>query len=433
MESMMLDRTRAAALDRRRFLGTAAGAAGFLIVKPEQVRGSQANSAIRIGLLGCGSRGTGVVTAFVDHTNTRVTALADLFADQLERAKKHWEETAAKKGYAGPEAKYMFRGPRAYRQIAETDGCDMIVLSTPDYFHPEHLDAVVTAGKHVYCEKPAAVDVAGCKRFTEIGKRAEGRLSLDIGFNVRWGPAFREMVRRVRGGAIGEVAFAHIFYHAPGIGYPPRPNVSPTELRIRNFYWDRVLSGDVIVDQNIHVIDICNWIMQAHPVKAVGTGGRRVRKDPGDVWDHWSMTFYYPGDRKASFNSVQFGDTFWDVGGRFFGTRGLAESYYSGIARVIGPEPWVWERPAASGNDAADMMNLAFSGLRGSENDKAVAFIESITTGKYHNQSAEGAQSALSAILGREAAYAGRPMTWDELLVSNQSYEGAIDLRSFEG
>ncbi len=417
---------------RRAFMGAAAGAAGLLFVKPEQVRGSQANSAIRIGLLGCGSRGTGVVTAFVDSTDSRVTALADLFPGQLDAAKKHWDEVAAKKGYAGPDPKYMFRGPKAYRQIAETKGCDMIVLATPDYFHPQHLEAVVAAGKHVYCEKPAAVDVAGCKRFIEIGRRAEGKLSLEVGFNVRYAPAFRPMVERVHNGAIGKVAFAHIFYHAPGIGYPDRPNASAVEKRVRNFYWDRVLSGDTIVDQDIHMIDMCNWIMGAHPVKAVGTGGRKVRKDESNIWDHWSLTFYYPGDRIASFNAVQFGDTFWDVGGRYFGDKGLAEAYYSGIARIIGPEPWTYEKPAPFAGESADMMNLAFAGVRNSEQGKAQAYIESITSGEYHNQAAEGAQSALSAILGREAAYAGRPMTWDELLASNQSYEGAIDLSSLE-
>ncbi len=155
----------------------------------------------------------------------------------------------------------------------------MVVISSPDYFHHEHLKCVVEAGKHVYCEKPAAVDVAGCQRFIEIGKQAQGRLSLEVGFQVRCAPPFSEMVGRVHQGAIGKVACASTYYHAPEINYPPRPNASPLEVRIRNFYWDRVLSGDVILDQNIHVIDICSWVIERPPTQGCGDG--RTECSPG--------------------------------------------------------------------------------------------------------------------------------------------------------
>ena len=416
-------------IERRAVLG----ALSATLIRPESVKGAAANSAVRIALLGCGNRGTFVTSAFLAATNSRVVGLADLFQDQLDKAQAHFNGLAAKKGQPGVDRNLVFRGPDAYKKLCEANGYDMIVLATPDYFHPEHLATVVDCGKHVYCEKPAAVDVAGCKRFLEIGKKAQGRLSLDVGFNVRYGPPFNEIVRRIHAGAIGKVTHASTFYHAPEINYPPRPNASPLEARIRNFYWDRVLSGDVIVDQNIHVIDLCNWVLKAVPVKAVGTGRRSVRKDAGNIWDHWSLIYSYPGDVQVSFNSVQFGEVFWDVGGRWFGDKGVAESYYSGRARVIGPEPWEWQRPPLADPKARDYSAAyAFAGTKGSEERKAKEFVESIVSGKFHNEAEAGAQAALSAILGRMAAYSGKEVSWEEMMASNQSYAGAVDLTVLE-
>ncbi len=195
-------------MNRRQFLGTTSAAGGILVVKPELVRGTAANSAVRLGFLGCGGRGTGVATAMVNNTNTRVVALADLFSDQLEKAKRYFDDIAQKKGYAGIDSKLIYRGPKAYQEIAQCKEADAILISTPDFFHAEHLDAVVDAGKHVYCEKPAGVDVVSCKRFLEIGKRAEGRLSLAVGFNVRWASQFTELIRRVQAGAASSGALA---------------------------------------------------------------------------------------------------------------------------------------------------------------------------------------------------------------------------------
>ena len=198
---------------------TAALTAGALIVKPQLIRGSQANSAIRIGFLGCGGRGTAVAQAFVNNSknNCRIVALADLFDDKLQKAKKLWDDVAKKNGYPGIDPKLMFKGPNAFQEIANCKDVDMIILSTPDYFHVQHLEAVVAAGKHCYCEKPAGVDVAGCRKFIEIGERAEGKLSLDVGFQVRSAPCFSEVVNRIHNGAIGKVSFGALHYHASTI------------------------------------------------------------------------------------------------------------------------------------------------------------------------------------------------------------------------
>jgi myo-inositol 2-dehydrogenase/D-chiro-inositol 1-dehydrogenase len=428
---------------RRKFLGGAA-AAGFMIVKPQSVRGTTANSTIRLGLLGCGRRGTGVATSFATNTPARVVALADLFQDQLDAAKKHFDEVAVHQGYAGVDPTLMFRGPHAFHEIANSKEVDMVQISTPDFFHPEHLDAVVSGGKHAYCEKPVAVDVTGAKRILESGRKADGRLSLDVGFQIRSAPPYVELIKRIHSGAIGRIACGAAYYHATHINYPPRnPNASPLELRIRNFFWDRVLSGDTIVDQTIHVIDICNWALKAHPLKAVASGGRNlVNSDWGNTWDHFGMVFTYPDDVHVSINQFAGGDAVWDVSERFFGTKGVAEAHYSGVVGIYGDEPWEWEgstSPCSTQPGHANIYAVSKAGtaqktggdfldaLQFADAQKDKAFIESIVTGKYHNQAAKGVESALSAQLGRMAAYTGRPVTWDELLASNQTYDAEIE------
>ena len=433
---------------RREFMSTAA-AAGLMIVKPQLVRGTAANSALRVGLLGCGGRGKGVATALAQHPNARYVALADLFSDQLDKAKQHFDALATRKGYAGIDPKLMFKGPKAYQAIAESNQIDVVHIATPDFFHPQHLEAVIAAGKHCYCEKPTGVDVRGAKRIKELGKKAEGRLSLDIGFQIRYAPPYVEMVRRIHAGAIGKIAQASTYYHATAIQYPSRrPDATPLELRIRNFYWDRILSGDIIVDQSLHVIDICNWVLKNHPLKAVGAGGRKVRDDWGNTWDHFDVIFTYPDDVRVSLNHVQFGESLWDVAERFFGSRGVSESHYSGVVGIYGDEPWSWE----GGGGATISLNANIYALRKegtaeqvagtfhgaldeADPEKTKAFVDSILNGKYHNQAAQGAESTLSAILGRTAAYTGREVTWDELLASDQYYDPeleGLDLSEFE-
>ncbi len=201
----------------------------------------------------------------------------------------------------------MFRGYKAFEEVAASQGVDAVQISTPPWFHIQHLEAAVKAGKHVYCEKPVAVDVAQAKRVLEIGKRAQGRLSLDVGFQIRSEPPYVEIVRRIHEGAVGKIACIAANYNAPGIFYPPLPGVSADELRIRHWYWDRTLSGDIIVEQNIHVIDICNWILQAHPIKATATGGRNIIAHAGDTWDNYEVIFTYPENVHMSFSSTQFG------------------------------------------------------------------------------------------------------------------------------
>ncbi len=415
--------------DRRAFLEAAGAVAGFMIVQPQQVRGSQANSAVRVGLLGCGGRGAADATSIAINGPARVVALADLFEDRLTTAKKHFDDLAAHQKYAGVQPSQMFQGPRAAAQILHSSEVDAVVVATPPYFHPEHLAAAVEAGKHIYCEKPVGVDVAGALRAIESGKKAEGRLSLDVGFQIRKAPPFVDLVRRIHAGALGEICCGEAHYYCPFLPMPAYPKASPAELRLRHWLHDRVLSGDIIVEQNIHVIDICNWVLGSHPVKAIGAGGRKGRTEsPGDAWSHFDVVFYYPNDVQVSFSSCQFGKGGFDASERFFGARGNSQSPYSGPIQIAGDEPWTWGGSEAPKTGEFSAAGTFSDNLAQADAEKHKDFIQSIVSGHFHNQAALGAESALSAMLGRTAAYTGQDAGWDQLLRSNEKWDAGLDI-----
>ena len=414
---------------RREFLGTAATAAGFMILKPELVRGTAANSAVRLGVLGCGGRGTAVATGFIDGTDTRVVALADLFADQLAAAQKHFDDHQKAKGYAAIDSSQLFKGPKAYEEIVTSKEIDAVLVSTPPYFHPHHLETVVAAGKHVYCEKPVGIDVPGAKRVIEAGKKAQGKLSLAVGFQIRKAPPYVEMVRRIQGGALGKIGCGLAYYYCPHIDRPDWGNASAETKRFRNWVWDRHLSGDIIVEQNVHVIDICNWILQGHPVKAVGTGSRKLREDAGNCYDNFNLVFTYPNDVQVSFGSTQFDKHEFDAAVRFFGTRGSCEAHYDHRMSIAGEEKW--DAGLGGAAQAGGQFSAAgtFKGsLDQADPEKQKSFVESIKSGNFLNDAAQGADTALSAILGRNAAYSGKAITWDELMKSKEIYDPKIDI-----
>ncbi len=422
--------SRDADVDRRTFLGVTASAAAAMFIKPALVRGSSANSAIRIGVLGCGGRGTEDAANLVDTGGARVVALADLFQDQLDAARAHFDQLQQAKGYAALDAKQLFVGPRAFEQIADSKEVDAMVIATPPYYHPQHLEAVVAGSKHVYLEKPVAIDVPGAKRVIEIGKRAQGKLSLDVGFQIRDCPPFVELVRRIHAGALGTIVCGEAYYLTGYIDRPLWPNASPAERRLRNWVHDRALSGDIIVEQNIHVIDICNWVLQAHPVKVTATGGRQGRPAAdGDCYGNYNAVFHYPNNVDVTFSSTQFAKGWWDVSERFFGTKGTAISPYTGPLGIWGDEPWQAPLVQQPGQPAAFSVTGNFtSNLDAADPEKKKAFIESINSGKFHNQADKGAESALSCMMARTAAYKGREITWDELLKSTEVWDARLDL-----
>src|SRR5229473_1212334 len=420
-------------LNRRKFLGVAAATAGVMFIKPGLVRGTAANSAIRVGLLGCGGRGTEDATNLIDTGGARVVALADLFQDQLDTARAHFDELQQAKGYSALDASQLFVGPSACQQIASSKELDAVVIATPPYYHPRHLETVVAGGKHVYLEKPVAVDVPGALKVIEIGKHSEGKLSLDVGFQIRDCPPFVEMVRRIHAGALGKIICGEAYYLSGYIDRPAWPDASPAERRLRNWLYDRVLSGDIIVEQNIHVIDICNWILKAHPVKASATGGRLGRPAAdGDAYGNYNVLFHYPENVDVTFSSTQFAKGWWDVTERFFGTKGVSQSPYTGALGIWGDEPW--QAPMTPAKDKPDAQAFSVTGnftsnLEFADREKKKAFVESITSGNFHNQADKGAESAISCMLARAAAYKGHEITWDEIMKSREVLEPGIDLK----
>jgi predicted dehydrogenase len=275
------------------------------------------------------------------------------------------------------------------------------------------------------------VDVPGAKHVISIGEKAQGKLSLEVGFQIRKAPPHVELVKRIHGGALGKIGCGLAYYYCGHIDRPEWPNASPEEKKLRNWVWDRTLSGDIIVEQNIHVIDMCNWTLQGHPEYAVGGGGRKLRTDAGDCWDNFNVVFTYPDHVQVSFGSTQFDNPAFDAAARFFGTKGSSEVHYDYRVSIAGAEPWDAGLGPAEGSGQFSAAGTFKGSLDQSDSEKQKWFVESITGGEFHNQAAQGAESALSAMLGRSAAYMGRVVTWDELMKSEEVYDPNIDISKF--
>jgi predicted dehydrogenase len=422
-------------MNRRQFVQT--GSAVFstmLLPKARTAFGYQANSAVRLGLLGCGNRGTSVATSFAQNTSAQVAALGDLFADNLAAGRDHFNKVNAALGHAAIDDKLLFRGPHAYEQLAQSKDVDLVQISTPPFFHVQHLEAAVAAGKHVYCEKPVGVDVAQAKHALEIAKLVKPGQSVDVGFQCRNAPPIAAIAEKIKGGALGKIATASGNYNAPASTEKKREGESADEYRLRNWLWDRALSGDILVEQNIHIIDLCNWLVGARPLKATATGGRSILTHFGDCWDNYQVDFTYPGDVHFSFASTQFGaDGVFDAGLKLFGASGSATVPYAGPMQITGANAWAWQDSASaapgSGKFAA---NGAFSdNLAFADREKERSFIASITSGPTHNQIAEGVDTALSCMMGRMAGYQHREVTWEELLAHGESYQLGFSLDQF--
>ena len=419
---------------RREFVGVAAAAtAGFTILKPSTVWGTQANSAIRLGLLGCGGRGLAVTSSFLQNTSAVVTAIGDIFQDQLEAGKAGLDVVSAKIGKPAIDAARMFKGLKAYEQLFASKDIDALYIATPPYFHPEHLEAAIAAGKHIYLEKPVAVDVPGARRIMALGEKVRGKLSLAVGFQIRYSSPYVLLEKRIREGQIGAPVSGQIHYFASNINRPAFADKSADERRLRNWIYEKTLSGDIIVEQNIHIVDVTNWLLNGHPVKAYGKAGRAGRADAGDCSSHYNCVFTYPNDVHVSFASTQYGKASWGVGMQYYGTRGIAEARYDAPVRISGDTNW--EYPGLGRPQAVDQAAAVTGQFRGALDDadsnKQNAFIGSIISGNLLNEATSGAESALAAMLGRMAASTGREVTWEELLKSTEIYDPKINFAQF--
>ena len=416
------------------FIKNSATVSAAMILKPGIVFGSRANSAIRVGIIGCGNRGTAVISSMSKHTNINISAMADLFEDKLKTITPVLNQLNAAKGFPAISPANTFQGSKAYSKLLALNDVDAVLISSPAYTHPTFLEAAVAAGKHVYCEKPVATDAAGCNRIQQVGEGLNGKLSVVIGFQIRYATPYVDMVKRIQRADIGEFVNAQLYYFSSGTKIHDFKNVVDDEFRIRNHYHFNALSGGILLDQGIHMLDVCNWTLKANPTKAVGTGGNKGGPDVGDAWNNYEVLYQYPGDVKVSFHSTQVGPSFGDVCCRFIGTKGMAEAHYSGGVFINGDNKWD-SGIAKSGNELTPQQQAAgvfLSSLHDADANKEKAFINSIETGNHLNEAASGAASTLTAILGREAAATGKELSWEDILRWPQQLDPKLNLAQFD-
>lgn len=394
---------------RREFL-KAAAATGVLVAKSQTVFGSQANSTVEVGIVGCGGRGNWIAPFFPEFAGARIVALADVIQTHLD--------TTRDKLKVSPGRAYY--GPDAYKELASSK-LDAVIIETPPYFHPQHAMAAVDAGKHVFLAKPVAVDVPGCKDILESERKAKAKnLTFWVDFQSRAMPVYKEAAERIHRGDLGTPTLAQVYYYA---GRPSRDKgtegMDPGQRQVLNHYMDKVLGGDIIVEQNIHVIDIANWFLKGHPLQASGTGGRTdwsgTPYDAATAYDHFVVSFWYPNNVHATFSSHQLGH-YSDLCVRVFGIKGAADTHYGGSIRITGQNAWM-------GTEKDDTFR------QGAINN-VVDFVRSIREGKPIYNAEESVRSNLTAILGRMAAYANGPIiTWDTMMKSEERLQADLKLR----
>jgi myo-inositol 2-dehydrogenase/D-chiro-inositol 1-dehydrogenase len=394
-------------ISRRHFLaGTGTTALGLTLLQPKLASGTDANSKVNIGLIGCGGRGQWIIDLFDKHGGYKIVAAADYFQDRVDKVGDKYQI----------DGRRRYTGLSGYRLLLQ-EPLDAVVIQSPPYFHPEQAAAAVEAGKHVYLAKPVAVDVPGCRSVGESGKRAtEKKLSFLVDFQTRAHPDYREVVRRVHAGELGRIVSVETNYQT-GTMFAERDaqiraHPEDRELRLRAWALDRALSGDVITEQNIHALDVVSWFMNAEPIRAYGSGGR-ARDFVGSCWDHFAVIYYYPNDVLVSFSSKQVGFGYDDIMCRVYGVKGTADTHYSGKVTF------------RSTDDAfnGDTPNLYADGaIR-----NIAAFHNAVQSGDHANTTVPSSvRSNLVTILGRTAAYRNREVTWDEIMKANEKLEADL-------
>ncbi len=386
---------------RRTFVASTAAAAAFTIIKPSQVRGSTANSTVTVGLIGCGNRGKWIAKLFQGHGGYKFVATHDYFAERANEAGDLLEVPANQR----------FDKLSGYQRLVECD-LDGVVIESPPYFHPGHAAAAVAAGKHTYVAKPIAVDVPGCQTIGDSGKKAtENSLAFLVDFQTRADPFYIEALKRFHdSNAIGDIVFGEASYHAsvPWTRHLLLLEKNPDDPETRLAAWglDRDLSGDIITEQNIHTLDVMNWIMQKPPERVWGTCGKRGRKDTGTCNDHFALTYEYANRVGITFSSRQFqghGTQPEGIRNRMFGADGVLETKYGGDVLIRGKN---FYRGGSTGKIY----------LEGAQANIA-QFHKQITEKRYDNVTVEpSVQSNLVTIMGRMAAYSGDVVTWEQLL-----------------
>jgi predicted dehydrogenase len=388
------------------------------------------DSPINIGLVGCGGRGTGAALDAVNaatnviypdsgyHTedakdgakaqaaNVRIVALADVFDDRLQGCKQQLKKVGIE---VAPDK--CFVGFDAYKKLLAIPEINYVILATPPHFRPEQLRATVEAGKNAFVEKPVAVDAAGVRSIIESGEIAAKKgLTIGAGTQRRRDNAMRELVKRIHDGEIGDIR--------SGVGrwllgelwfIEPRAGWTDMEAQLRNWMYYNWLSGDIYVEQFIHSIDLINWVLQSNPIKAVGVGGREVRTDKrlfGNVFDHYAIQYEYPNDVTIFTLDRQTNGCANFIDDEIIGSKGRASFTY-----------------LKTGLTTKDGTNWRFRGTRNNPyQEEHNELIHAIRTGTPINEAKQASESTLTAIMGREAAYSGQEITWEQAMHAKQDF-----------
>ncbi|QDU98008.1 Gfo/Idh/MocA family protein [Lignipirellula cremea] len=399
---------------RRRFLQTTTAAAivgGVSALATPRTVHAAGSDTLKVALIGCGGRGSGAaVNAMKADKNVKLTVMADAFSDRIESAKKNLSRSIADQ--MDVPAERCFAGFDAYKQVMETD-VDVVLLTTPPHFRPVQLEAAIAAGKHVFCEKPVAVDGPGVRSVLETSRKAKDKgLSLVSGLCWRYDLGVQETMARIKDGAIGDITAIQENYLTGALWHRgDKPEWSQMEYQVRNWLYYTWLSGDHIVEQHIHSLDKALWLNDdVLPTRCVGLGGRQVRTDKmwGNVFDHFAVCYEWDSGVKTFSYTRQMPGCMNNVEDYVLGTKGSAKVL---AHQISGKDEWKYSGPKPSMYDV-----------------EHVELFKSIRNGQPINNGEYMSYSTLMAIMGREACYTGQSISSEEMLNSTtqlgpQTYE----------
>jgi predicted dehydrogenase len=389
-------------MKRREFIKTTA-AASLAAAMPRLYGAYAAGSdTMRVGVVGCGGRGTG---AAIDCLNAapgiEVVAMFDLFQDRIDSSLKEIRDKHPDKVKVAPER--MFTGFDGYKKLSVLPEVDLIIMAAPPGFRPAHLRAAVEGGKHVFMEKPVAVDPVGVRSVISSAELAAQKgLAIVAGTQRRHQARYLELMKWIHEGAIGELVGGQCYWNQGDLWVKQRePDMSEMEWQCRNWLYFTWLSGDHIVEQHVHNIDVINWAFQSLPVKVMGMGGRQARTGPefGNIFDHFAVEYEYPNGVRVMSMCRQTKGAAERVEERLVGTKGVAFGY----GEIKSGAPWKFE---------GDEINPYVQ--------EHADLIASIRSGKPLNEGRRIAESTMCAIIGRMSAYTGRAINWDWAMNSSE-------------
>ena len=398
---------------RREFLKTSAllgGALAAPAILPGKLFAKENSDTLRIGLIGCGGRGSGAANqALSADKNVVLVAMGDAFEDRLQSSLKNLQASHPDKVKVNPDK--CFVGLDAYQKVIDS-GVDVVLLTTPPGFRPVHLKAAIAANKHVFTEKPMATDAPGVRTVLAAAEEAKKKnLSVVAGFCYRYNTGVRAIMDQIHQGAIGDIRALHTTYNTGSVWSPfaRQPEWTDIQYQVKNWYYYSWLSGDHIAEQAVHSIDKMSWAMKdVPPVRCVALGGRQARTAPeyGNIFDHFSVVYEYASGARGFHSCRQQAGCFSDNSDYIMGSDGVAHIVraFSGPFIIKGKADWRFHEDKAS-----DMYQ--------NEHDQ---FFASIRNGKLINDGIWMAHSTLLALMGRMAAYTGQAVTWEEAMNSQE-------------